>query len=214
MKRIILLLLCLLVGWPSMAQTKYDPSQQTLKFIYIAHDENTPVQTLISRLKEWVEKDAVFMPEQLAMIIYLPNGEKPAVIRVNTGVNDNPQDFPSLIDELQSTVSHDAIPEVDREQIVQIFEDIPLLNEDGSPRFMAIDWDYYVNSTFWTLNLNETVIASLYWIMDMEELTKNNYLCVNIYYGEQTDKLPINEALPFGEKKLNASMPFRHALPY
>lgn len=214
MKRIVLMLLCLMVGWPSMAQTKYDPSQQTLKFIYIAHDENTPVQSLIPRLKELVENDATFMPEQLAVILYLPNGvEEPLIVRVNTGVNDNPGDFPRLIDELQNKLTHDAMPEIDREQIVQIFEDIPLLNDNGTPRFMAIDWDYYVNSTFWTLNHNESVIASLYWIMDMEQLTKDNYLNVNIYYGEQSDKLPINEELPFGEKKLNASMHFL-PLPY
>lgn len=207
------MLLCLMAGWPSMAQTKYDPSQQTLKFVYIAHDEHTPVQTLISRLKPLVEKDAVFMPEQIAMVLYLPNGENPTVIRINTGVNDNPEDFPMLIDELQNKLTHDAMPEIDRERIVEIFDEIPLLNENGSPRFMAIDWDYYVNSTFWLLNLNETVISSLYWIMDMEQLTKDNYLCVNIYYGEQTDKLPINEELPFGEKKLNASMQFL-PMPY
>lgn len=208
------MLLCLMAVVPSMAQTTYDPSQQTLKFIYIAHDENTPIQSLIPRLKELVEQDATFMPEQLAVILYLPNGfEDPVIIRVNTGVNDNPGDFPKLIDELQNKLAHDVMPEIDREQIVQLLDDIPLLKENGTPRFMAVDWDYYVNSTFWTLNHNESVIASLYWILDMEQLTKDNYLNVNIYYGEKTDKLPVNQELPFGEKKLNASMNFL-PLPY
>lgn len=207
MKRIVLMLLCLVVAWPSMAQANYDPAQQELKFVYIAHDENTPVQTLVARLKA-VEADATFYPDAVAAIFYLPNGDSPMVVRINTGVDDNPKDFPRLIDELQNKRAHDVMPQVDHEQIIRIFDDIELLNPNGTPRFMAVDWYYYVNSTFWLLNQNESVIASLYWIMDMEELTKNNYMRIHVFYGEETDKLVVNEELPFGEKKLNASMQF------
>lgn len=209
------MLLCLMVGWPLMAQEKqdqYDPSQQKLKFAYIAHDENTAIQSLIPRLNQMVE-DATYMPERVAVILYLPNGEEPMVIRINTGVNDNPQDYPRMVDELQNRLSHDGISLLDCEKIIEIFDTVPLLNEDGTPHFKAVDWNYYVNASFWKLNMNESVIASLYWIMDMEQLLKDYYLNVNIYYGEQAPKLPINEELPFGEKKLNATMPLQ-LMPY
>ena len=104
MKRIFLILLCVAAVLPSYAQIV--PANQSLSFVYVAHDENTPVQVLIGRLKD-IYNDALNYPEDYAAIFYLPNGEYPVVVRVNTA-NDNREAFVELVYELQSKRSHDV----------------------------------------------------------------------------------------------------------
>lgn len=204
MKRIYLILLFLSSVMPLCAQES--ATNQDLSFIYVAHDENTPVQTLVSRLKD-IYTDALNYPEERAAIFYLPNGAYPIVVQMNTG-NDNRAAFGELIDELQSKRSHDVDRDTDLTRIQSIFAENDILNSDGTPRYHSVDWTYYVNSTFWNLGNHEYIIASLFWIMEMEPLIQSRYLKVNIFYGGENDVLPFNEDEPFGDKALCRSMIF------
>lgn len=184
-----------------------DNTGKDLTFFYIAHDENTPTQTLISRLKAHYE-DAKYGTDVYASIFYLTNGDNPIIVRMNINEEtDNPQDFDKLVEDLQSKRAHDVSPEVDREKIMELFENIDLLDAEGNNAFNSVQWNYYVNSTFWLLNNNEHVIASLFWIMDMEPMVKSGYLQVNVLHGE-IDPLPFDEKQPFGSKALCRAMPF------
>ena len=202
MKKLIILLVGLFAAISAIAQ---DNKGKDLTFIYISHDENTPTQTLISRLVAHYE-DAKYYPDSYATIFYLTNGENPIIVRMNVE-GANPQDFDKLIEDLQAKRSHDVAPETDREKIMEIFAEVDLLDDEGNPVFNSAQWSYYVNSTFWLLNNNEHVIASLFWIMDMEPMVKSGYLQVNILHGE-IDPLPIDEKFPFGSKALCRNMPF------
>ena len=202
MKKLIILLVGLFAAISAIAQ---DNKGKDLTFIYISHDENTPTQTLISRLKAHYE-DAKYYPDSYATIFYLTNGENPIIVRMNVE-GANPQDFDKLIEDLQAKRSHDVSPETDREKIMEIFAEVDLLDDEGNPAFNSAQWNYYINSTFWLLNNNEHVIASLFWIMDMEPMVKSGYLQVNILHGE-IDPLPIDEKLPFGLKAICRNMPF------
>ncbi|MBQ5844469.1 MAG: hypothetical protein IIW52_06405 [Alistipes sp.] len=204
MKRLFIILFGLMIALPSSmyAQT----SNQELSFIYIAHDENTAVQTLINRLKE-VYYDALNYPEDKAAIFYLPNGEFPVVVQVNT-INDNKQDFGKLVDHLQTKRSHDVDRHTDLVTIQQIFNEVPIITEDGEPCFRFVDWNYYINSTFWNLGNNEYIIASLFWIFDMQPLIESMKLKVNLYYSSEYDVIPFNSESPFGDKALCRSMKF------
>ena len=200
MKRLLFVLLTLAAIVPLRAQEK------ELSFIYIAHDENTPVNVLIHRLQD-VYSDALNYPEEQAAIFYLPNGEYPIVVSVNTG-RDNRAAFGDLVDELQSKRSHDIDRQTDLERIQSIFANNDLVNPDGSHRYKSVSWIYYINSTFWDLGNHEYIIASLFWIMDMEQLIKSNYMRVNILYSGDNDVLPYNEEQPFGDKALCRAMNF------
>lgn len=186
----------------AVAQQK---SERDLAFIYIAHDEYTAVQSLIQRLKS-AYTDAINYPDSRAAIFYLANGENPIVVQVNTA-NDNQQDFDKIVDELQTKRSHNVEPVIDCEKIQEIFNDDDIIDNEGRALYRSVEWTYYVNSTFWALMYNESVIASLFFIMDMEDLIKSGYLRVNIMYGEE-DALPYNESMPFGSKALCASVKF------
>lgn len=208
MKRICLLLASLLLGTaPTLGQEK---SQQDLAFIYIAHDEYTAVQSLIERLKG-AFADAINYPESRAVIFYLANAENPIVVQVNTK-NDNQQEFDRIVDELQTKRSHNVEPVVDCARIQEIFNADDLIDDEGKGLYRSAEWTYYVNSTFWALMYNESVIASLFFIMDMEEMIESGYLRVNIMHGAD-DTLPYNEESPFGPKALCASKKFL-PMPY
>ena len=198
LKRIIVLLgIFLCLGVPAFAQ---DTQEQELTFVYIAHDENTSTSELIKRLRS-IYEDAVNYPESCAAIFYLPNGEFPKVVKVNAG-KDNRKEFVEIVGALQSRRSHEVDSTVDIETIQQILEEVDLKNEKGENNFASVQWIYYVNSTFWTLQYNEDIIASLYFILDMEPMIKSGYLTVTMYYSEESDKIPYNRQSPWGDKNL------------
>lgn len=203
MKRFILLILCAMTLGSLYAQ-----SQQELRFVYIAHDEETPTNRLCERLKT-IYNDALELPENFAAIFYLANNSQPIIVKVNTK-DDNPQDFPHLIHALQNSRYHDADPRVDVDKIIEILsiEQNDIITETGQPRYAAVEWAYYVNSTFWRLGLNESIIANLYWIFEMEQLASQNYPFISVWYPRGRD-LGVNEKLPFGSKQLCKSMKFR-----
>ncbi len=204
MKRAFLILLSLATILPSRAQIV--STNQDLSFVYVAHDENTPVQVLIGRLKD-TYNDALNYPEERAAIFYLPNGEFPVVVRVNTA-NDNREAFGELINELQTKRSHDIDRYTDMTRIQSILEENDIVDDYGKPRFRSVEWLYYINSTFWNLGNHEYIIASLFWIFDMEQLIKSKYLRVNIFYSGEYDVIPFNKEQPFGDKALCRSMNF------
>lgn len=177
---------------------------KALRFVYIAHDENTVTQKLIYILKEYYI-DVLNYPDFRSAVFYLANGSYPVIVRVNT-VNENPKDFDIIVDELQSKRSHDVDVETDLERIPQIFNEIET-TADGVPAFSSVEWDWYINSTFWSLGYNESVIAALSWIMEMPDFVEKGSLDLK-FYSDEKDILPVDEAHPFGEKGLFGEISF------
>lgn len=177
---------------------------KSLSFVYIAHDGNTSTVKLIDRLKEMYD-DARNNPQGNAVIFYLPNGNYPITVRMNTG-KDNPEDFANIVEDIQKKRSHDVEKDVDLKKIQEIFNETDIVDRYGHLKYSSVTWTYYVNSTFWELGNNENIIAALYWIMDMERYIKEGYLTVDMFYCEDTDVLPFDETLPFGNKALCRSV--------
>ena len=209
MRRLCLLFASLLVGLSSVHAQR--SSEQDLSFIYIAHDENTPVQYLVERL-QMAYSDAINYPDEIAVIFYLPNGDVPLCVQVNTK-SDNRADFAKIVDELQTKRSHNIEPKTDCQRIQDIFNENDIVDQNGSPLYKSVTWTYYVNSTFWSLQNNEYVIATLCFVMDMEPMIKSGYLKVDVLYSGEYDVLPYDKESPFGSKSLCASVPFM-PMPY
>ncbi len=197
MKRFVIMIIAILfVATPLMAQD----AKKKLNFIYITHSDKTQTGRLIVRLREEFNR-ALRMKEPT--IFYLTNGRTPLVVQVNTS-NDNRKDFGEIVYQLQSMRSHSVNPQTDIRTIMSLVEDLRIDNEGGAPLYSKINWEYYVNSSFWQAGYNESIIARLYWILDMQQWEKSNYMTMRIYYGEK-DPLPINEEAPFGNKNLCAA---------
>lgn len=201
MKRIPIVIAALLSFLSLSAQSGKD-----LTFVYIAHDENTSTSALTDRLKTLYD-DARNDPQGKAVIFYLPNGNYPITVRVNTP-GDNQAEFSTIVEDIQKKRSHDVEREVDLRMIQNIFNETDIIDDNGGRKYNHVEWIYYVNSTFWELGNNENIISSLFWIMDMEKHIGDGYLGVYIYYCEETDALPFDESLPFGNKALCRSVNF------
>ncbi len=208
MKRLFVTAVCML----ALLSTAFgqDKSSKDLQFIYIAHDENTAVGSLLDRLTE-AYNDARNYPETRELILYLANDTDPVIVQVNTEY-DNQGQFGQIVEELQTKISHTINPDVDRETIVNLFNENDMIDEAGNPRYYSVEWTYYVNSTFWSLGNNEDIISGLYFIMDMKPLIDSGNMKVYVMYGTN-DRLQYDKNLPFGTKNLFSVSPFM-PLPY
>lgn len=200
MKRFILMIIAILfVSAPLMAQN----TKKKLNFIYITHSDNTQTSRLIARLRE--EYSRVLRMKE-PTVFYLTNGRTPLVVQINTE-RDNRKNFGEIVYQLQTMRSHSVNPPTDIKKIMSLVEELKIDNENGAPLYSKINWEYYVNSSFWKAGYNESIIAKLYWVLDMQQWEKSNYMTLRIYYGEK-DPLPINEEAPFGDKNLCAATRF------
>jgi len=170
---------------------------QSLEFIYIAHDSSTPVSRLSARLQE-VFNDAR-SNESNAVIFYLANADEPRIVKMNLP-DANPQDFEEMLGELNYKSAHEIYAEVDRERIVQMFDETDFILDNGQPAFSMFTMTYYVNPSFWAMKYNENVIASLYFMLDLNRLP-SDYFTMEIWHG-QDDGLVYDEKAPFGERNL------------
>ncbi len=197
MKRFVIIIMAMLfVAAPLMAQN----TKKKLNFVYITHSDGTQTDRLIVRLRE--EFNRVLRMKE-PTVFYLTNGRAPLVVQINTE-NDNRKDFGEIVYQLQSMRSHSVNPQTDIRTIMSLVEDLEIEDTNGRPTYTKVDWIYYVNSSFWQAGYNESIIAKLYWILDMQQWENANYMSLRIYYGEK-DPLPINEEAPFGNKNLCAN---------
>lgn len=197
MKRFLpFLLLCLL---PSLAAAQ----SQSLEFIYIAHDRTTPVNALCERLTEVY--DYASQDEGQGVVFYLANADSPRIVRMNLP-GDNREDLAGLLGELRYKSAHEIYPDVDQEEIVELFNTLDFLNDSGRPAFSTFTMTWYVTPTFWSLGYNEALIARLYFTLDLGSLP-SNYFNMDIWHARD-DGLKYDEALPFGPKKLCGDNPF------
>ena len=203
MMRILCTAICMLLAMTAFAQ---DKSNQELSFVYISHDENTDTKALVGRLKEKYAS-VINYPDNRACVFYLANGLDPVIVKLNMP-GDNREVFEEIIYSLQNKLSHDVSASNDVENIVNIINDNDIIDENGKPSYRHIEWDYYINSTFWQLRNNEHLIAKLFFVMDMESLMTDYYLTLNFYYSRETDQIPFDSEKPFGNKEICKSLQF------
>lgn len=187
----------LFVVSPLVAQ---NTKKSRLNFIYISHSDKTQTDRLIVRLRE--EFSRVLRAKE-PTIFYLTNGRTPVVVQLNTP-KDNRKDFGEIVYQLQSMRSHSVNPQTDIRTIMSLVEELKIEDENGMPSYSKVDWSYYIDSSFWQAGYNESIIAKLYWVLDMQRWEAGNYMSLRIYYGAK-DPLPIDKERPFGSRNLCAA---------
>lgn len=198
MNRIKLINIFLALMFPLLASAQ----DKTFEFYYIAHDYSTKVNDICSMLEEKYEMAIEF--SDCAMVFYLPDREHPMIIKMNMP-GDNRSDFEQLLSELRGRYTHESYAYVDLENIMQIFEDAEVFSEDGIPLFQSIRMSWFVNPSFWSMNYNESLIASSYFILDLDKYRD----CVNVEIWNSSDeKMSVNRKSPFGLKNLMGNYPF------
>lgn len=197
MKQIIVFLMLVLSFTDTLVaqESEYDKSY---RFVYIAHDVSTPIDRLSEELstkyREAIQYDNV-------VIFYLSNGYESMVINVNTPEGDNRSNFDkNLMSELQEYNSHDVEAEIDVNKILEAIAANDFVDEFGNIKYSSVDLDFYVGSLFWTLGNNESILAELYFSLDIPRY--HNKVSFNVFCNAE-DELTYQEGLPFGNKNVS-----------
>lgn len=179
--------------------------EQSLQFYYIMKDHHIKVNPLVEEIQDIY--DFARVDRNSAAIFYLANWDEPIVVKLNLpGDNRNDMDkiFEALMTKSETTVN----PSSDLETISGLFDDLPLVKEDGTKAFSRVEFNYYVTPSFWDLSYNEQIVAALYFVMDMDADWARNYVFMSILHQEG-DGLSVNEDQPFGPADLPVGYKFQ-----
>ncbi len=176
--------------------------EKTLEFYYIAHSYDSRVEDICEMLEDRYEE--AFEYDDCALIFYLPNGDNPLVFRMNLEQDDRNR-FENFLGELRSRNYHDTYVYVDKERIVELFNQYDFLNDNGKKNFSEVRINWFVNDSFWSSGNNEYLIEPLFFILDINQC--RDYVRYLIW-NTGTDAIKFNPNKPFGNKNLMKGHPF------
>ena len=178
---------------------------QSLQCYYIMKDHNIKVNPLVEEIRDIY--DFARVDQNSAAIFYLANWDEPIIVRLNLpGDNRNDMDliFEALMTKSETTVN----PSSDLKKISGLFNEIPLISEDGQKRFSRVEFNYYVTPSFWELSYNEQIIAALYFVLEFDATWARDYVSMSILHQEG-DGLSVNNRQPFGPADLPVGYRFQ-----
>lgn len=201
MKRLSILLLMVITSFTAFAQS------QDFEFYYISHDRTTPVDDLCDRL-EYIYENALG-DESYAVIFYLPNYDEHIEVRINLE-DDNRDDFKILVRELREKDAHENYAYHDYESIMKLINKYDFIDEEGNRQYSSVLFCWYVTPYFWDWGCNESLIARLYFTLELDKYRDN--VSTQIWHARD-DGLKVDGRNPFGNKNLCRQMNFM-LLPY
>ena len=189
-------LLAFMSAFQTVTATGLPEWRKTFCFAYIAHDGLTSVDKLEKYLQ--ARYDRAVSREDYVFVAYLAYEDTPMIVQVNTP-GDNREQFSSLLDELRNGWEHKVNPEYDIRRIVDLVEELDFV-KPGTDEIMygAVDWHFHVTSDFWKKGYNESVIASLCFVLGVEHFETDNFR-MRCYFS-RNDDFVYDEEAPFGEK--------------
>ena len=201
MKRLSILLLMVITSFTAFAQS------QDFEFYYISHDRTTPVDDLCDRL-EYIYENALG-DESYAVIFYLPNYDEHIEVRINLE-DDNRDDFKILVRELREKDAHENYAYHDYESIMKLINKYDFIDEEGNRQYSSVLFCWYVTPYFWDWGCNESLIARLYFTLELDKYRDN--VSTQIWHARD-DGLKVDGRNPFGNKNLCRQINFM-LLPY
>ena len=177
-----------LVPFVSQAQ------ERELEINYIAHDHFSG--QLLDALDEIYQVSAY--NKNRTTYLYLANADKPIVLKC---ASDRKKEFEEMRHVIGSQLKHNVWPEVDIQGIIELLKTDDFIDEKGKSRYNFFTLNFYITPSFWRYGYNETLIARLFWDL---ELSEKSDFAVNIYHPKG-DEFQYDEERIFGPKKLNGN---------
>ena len=169
---------------------------KTMCFVYVAQSELTSTGALEKYLDARFER--ALKDENLALIVYCADGTNPRIVQVNTPY-DNRTEYDSLINELRGERVRRVDPEFDVQNISGLFDKLDFVAPASNVlKYGAVDWHFHVTSDFWEQGYNESLIASLCFVMGVDHFENANFR-LRCYFSRYDD-LEYDEDYPFGKK--------------
>lgn len=170
---------------------------KNLHFIYIDHEETTPVSNLISVLEDLRVKNT---ETDNGLIIYLSNEYSPKIFCQNIeGLNPSFSEldaYREIVGELQVSISNSVSPYVDTNTILDVLTLCGFQRQDSESKFESVTMDFYVGPDLWKLGYNQTLIARLYFALEIGSLDRNS-IQFNIKVPKGMKK-PYDDSQAFG----------------
>lgn len=187
-----------------------------LQFVYIEHELQTPVSTLIKRMKKRYDEVEEFKDKE-SLVVYLSSGIFSPVafvnleeyadetyLRANTSTGkprDKRDAFDNVLESMNNANSHTVNATSDVNNILDILEGFEVFADDGSLNYKSLTFDFYIGPSFWLQRNNEKIIARLYAVLQLGEQNDNN-ITFNVFKSKSM-VLDFPEGVPFGEQNLN-----------
>lgn len=212
MKRIVFSLIFVMASiFISSAQSNEGVKEKDLTIVYIAHTTNVPLAKLVNMLEERYRGGVQFSND---VIFYLSNGSEPLIVNVNTAEDNNGDFEPMIIDELWAKRSHDVDPYTDVANLIDLINKNDFVDANGKLNYLSVTFDFFVSEEFWTMKFNESIIAKLYFALDINGIKKKNPdLFFNVYRPSEVE-LKYENGKPFGLKDLDNINSNIMVLPY
>lgn len=178
-----------------------DNANRNLRVIFIDHEPSTPSSTIIAHIRKL---RAQALENDHALIFYMPNDQNPFVSLVNIpdpqGERDSQEAFDRICEAL-NLPSHNKEPWFDRKTFANlVLKDFPILDDKANLTFASVRMEFYLTSEFWKLGYNESIIAPLFFSMNVPELLKKEFNFDVYINPEDAPVYPAGQ--PFGKKNL------------
>ena len=212
MKKIVFSLVILMLNTLLLPAQNYEGfKEKDLTIVYIAHTTDVPLARLTELLEERYRGGVQFSND---VIFYMSNGSEPLIVKINTA-DENKVDFePMIIEELWAKRSHDVDPYVDVQSLIEIINNNDFISADGKLNYLSVTFDFFISEEFWTMKYNESIIAKLYFALDVNHIKlENPDLFFNIYRPTEVE-LVYENGKPFGLKDLDKINSNVMILPY
>lgn len=169
------------------------------RFVYVAHDHTTPTNHLTELLEETYSNACDYGD---VVIFYLSNANTPIIVNVNTQNNDNKDQFEDLfIGELQNFTAHDVLARHDAREILKTISNNDFATSSKNLLYDHVSFDFYVGATFWQLGYNESLIAALYWALDIPSYDDDR-VEFNVLHSSDDTQAEYSNKMPFGLKNV------------
>lgn len=165
--------------------------ERELEINYFAHDHFN--ESILNALDNLFQTNAFNKNKQT--YFYLANAESPLILKVD---RDKQNEFEEFRYAINSQLKHNVWPEVDIQKILELLQEDDFINDFGEPRYDFFTLNFYTTPSFWSYSYNETLIARLFWDLDLA--SKSNFQ-MNIYHPEN-DGMQYDDNRLFGPKKL------------
>lgn len=163
-----------------------------LEIDYIAHDRYNGA--ILNAVKGIFQTHSVNKNKQT--YLYLANADHPLILKCDENAQD---EFDEFCYALNGQARHNIWPEADVLRILELLREDDFIDDEGNPRYDFFTLNFYITPSFWTYNYKETLIARLFW--DLELSDKKNFH-VNVFHPEN-DGFDYDETPLFGPKNLN-----------
>ena len=180
------------INGDEVAETpEIDPSQQMFSFVYVAWDKSMSLQTLLDNMRDAYNHALVDGPT----IFYLSCGSQPVVVCVNTP-NDNRDNYEEgLLEVLRQQIEYSVDGLYDKQRIHELLEENNFVDDNGNLKYKRTDFAFHVGQKFWDMANNETLIASLFFELDMNRYIVSESFNANVYCPRAMD---MDVSHPFG----------------